>query len=85
MGASNSHIRSSTKISQLSTKIYYIEYKNILYYVPKYISDQALKYIRLPTKIFQIVFQNILDCVYKYFSKTWGLRKHFPIMIKLII
>jgi len=65
--------------------MYYIEYKNILYYVPKYISDQVLKYIRLPTQIFQIVFQNIIDCVPKYFSKTWGLRKHFLIMIKLII
>jgi len=85
LGPSNSHIRSSTKISQLSTKIYYIEYKSILYYVPKYISDEALKYIRLHTKIFYIVFQNILDCVPKYFSKTWGLRKQFLIMIKLII
>jgi len=81
LGASNSHIRFSTKISQLSTKIYYIEYNNILYYVPKYISDQTLKYIRLSTKIFQIVFQNILDWVSKYFSKTWVLRKHFLIMI----
>lgn len=51
----------------------------------KYISGQALKYIRLPTKIFQIVFQNIIDCVLKYFSKTWGQRKHFLIMIQLNI
>jgi len=29
-----------------------IEYQNILYYVPKYISDCAPKYIRLHTKIF---------------------------------
>ena len=35
LGESNSHIKYSTKISHLSTKIYYIEYKNILYYVPK--------------------------------------------------
>jgi len=73
-----------------STKIYYsvhkyvIQYMNIYYWVSKYISDQALKYIRLPTKIFHIVFQNILDRVLKYFRKTWGLRKHFLIMIKLI-
>jgi len=64
------------KISQSSTKIYHIEYKNILYYVPKYISDQTIKYIRLSTKIFLIVFQNILDYVPKYFSKTWRSRKH---------
>jgi len=42
----------------------------MLYYVPKYISDQALKYIVLSAKMFQIEFQNILDCVPKYFSKT---------------
>ena len=85
MGTSNSHIKSSTKISQLSTKIYYIEYTNILYYVPKYISDQILKYIRLPTQILHIVFQNIIDWFPKYFSKTWGIRNHFLTMIKLII
>jgi hypothetical protein len=61
------------------------EYQNILYYVPKYISDQSTKNIRLHTKIFQIVFQNILECVQKYLSITWGLRKHFLVMILLII
>ena len=67
----------------LSTKIYnlvhkcIIQYINIYYWVSKYISDQALKYVRLPTKISQIVFENILDRVLKYFSKTWGQRKHF--------
>jgi len=72
---SNSHIRSGTKIFQLSTKIYYIEYKNILYYVPKYLSDQTLKYYRLHAKIFQIVLQNILDSLPKYFSKNLGTKK----------
>ena len=67
----------------LSTKVYnlvhkcIIQYINIYYWVSKYISDQALKYVRLPTKISQIVFENILDRVLKYFSKTWGQRKHF--------
>jgi len=41
----NSHIRSSLKTSQIEYKIYHIEYKNILYYVPKYISNQVLKYV----------------------------------------
>jgi len=44
----NSYIRYSTKISQ-------IEYQNIsyvVYYVPKYISNQVPHYIRLHTKIF---------------------------------
>jgi len=39
------------KYLKLSTKIYQIEYKIILYYVPKYISNQVPKYIRLHTKI----------------------------------
>jgi predicted nucleic acid-binding protein len=52
---SDSRIIFSTKIYQLSTKLYYIVYKNILYYVPKYILDCAPKYIRLHTKIFQSV------------------------------
>ena len=34
------------KYLKLSTTIYHIEYKNIIYYVPTYISDQELKYIR---------------------------------------
>ena len=51
-----------------------IEYQNILYYVPKYISDQVLKYIRLHTKISQIVFQNILDCVFRI--NTWHVYEH---------
>jgi len=88
LGASNSHIRTSTKISQIEyqnisywIQKYIIQYMNILlstkiyYWLSKYISDHALKYIKLPTKIFQIIFQNILDCIPKYFSKTWGLRK----------
>jgi hypothetical protein len=56
---------------KLSTEIYHIEYKSIIYYVPKYISDQGPKYNRLDIKIF--------------FCETWGQRKHFLIMIKLII
>jgi len=88
LGASNSHIRSNTKISQIEyqnisywIQKYIIQYMNILlstkiyYWLSKYISDHALKYIKLPTKIFQIIFQNILDCIPKYFSKTWRLRK----------
>ena len=83
MGPSNSHIRSSIKISQIEyqnisywIQKYIIQYMDILlsteiyYWLSKYISDHALKYIKLPTKIFLIVFQNILDCVPKYFSKT---------------
>jgi hypothetical protein len=37
---------------KLSTEIYHIEYKIIVYYVPKYISDQGPKYNRLHIKIF---------------------------------
>jgi hypothetical protein len=79
LGTINSLVRYSTKISQVSTKIYHIEYKNILCYVRKYISDKVPKYIRLHSKIFLIVHQNISDCVLKYFRKTWRLRKHFVI------
>jgi len=56
---SNSHIKSSAKISQ-------IEYQNISNWVQKYIIDYQnildyiLKYFRLFTDIFQIAFQNIL-------------------------
>jgi len=45
LGTSNSHIGSSTEVSQ-------IENKNILYLDPKYISDQVPKYNILHTKIF---------------------------------
>jgi len=64
-------------LDRFSTKIFQIKYQNIL--------DQVLKYIGLHTKIFQIVHENILDCIPKYFNKTYGVRKHFLIMIKITI
>ena len=65
----------------MSTKIYHIELKNILSYVPKYISDIVAKFMRLHTKIFLIVHQNISDCVLKSFRKTRSLKKHFIITL----
>ena len=56
--------------------MYYSVHKYILLSM-KYISDQALKYVRLPTKISQIVFQNILNCILKYFRKTWDKENTF--------
>ena len=86
MGTNNSHIRSSTKISQIEYQKYHMAYKNILL-------DLEQKYLILNTKniiwhtkiyyieyqnifqlkcqsIFQVVHQNISDCIPKYFNKT---------------
>jgi len=49
---SNSHTSSSTKISQLSTKIYFRSSTKVYYIAYKYISDCVLKYCRLHLKIF---------------------------------
>jgi len=64
-------------LDRFSTKVSQIKYQTIL--------DQVLKYIRLHTKIFHIVNKNISDCIPKYFNKTYGVRKHFLIMIKITI
>jgi len=61
------------------TKIYHIEYKNILFSTKIYFIAST-KIFRLHAKIFESVHQNNLDCVSKYFRKTWGLN--FIIMIK---
>jgi len=58
LGTNNSHIKSSSKISQteyqniLSTKIYHIQYQNIPHIKYQNILDYMPKYFRICTKIF---------------------------------